>query len=185
VAGATPAAFQGAQSGPKDYRPSAYDIYNTWAKSVLANLRAEKSTIGSRLASRDGFALWHQELGTSLDAMWKERASDAFALAPRQKWKLVNLFIKWLAPVATAPGLRDAILANGHVVLNTPTIAKMEALFGKEMPSGSANQTEAEFLDWYVTCQELVRSHTAADRYGGSPVLFDIWCRAAYLSDPD
>lgn len=100
--------------------------------------------------------------------------------------KLVNLFVKWVAPkTAGAPGLRDAILANGHVVLNTPTIARMQALFGTEMPACPAQPTQAQFTTWYARCQELVRTYTSAGEYGGSPVLFDVWCRADYLSDPD
>jgi hypothetical protein len=187
VSGATPAAFQGAQAGPEGYRPSAYEIYNTWAKDVLANLRAAQTTIGARVRSRQEFDVWHQELGRSLDAAWAKSAHGDFLLAPRQKWKLVNLFVKWLAPVAAtrAPELKDAIMANGHVVLNTPTVRNLEELFGAEMPSCPAKPTEAEFLGWYNACQELVRTYTSADKYGGSPVLFDVWCRADYLSDTD
>jgi hypothetical protein len=183
--GATPAAFQSAQAGPSRFRPSAYEIYNKWAEGVLADLLAQKSSIGTRVASRAEFNVWHEELIASLNAAWVKSAHKDFPISSKQKRKLVNLFVKWLAPKATAPGLRDAIFANGHVVLNTPTIAKMEALFGTEMPACPAQPTEAEFAAWYADCQELVRTYTSAAQFGGSPVLFDVWCRADYLSDPD
>jgi hypothetical protein len=183
--GATSAAFQNAQAGPKDYRPSAYEIYNTWASGILSNLRSEKLTIGARVVDQAGFTAWQDELAESLSEAWANSAHQDHPLAPKQRWKLVNLFIKWLAPKATAPGLRDAILINGHVVLNTPTISKMEELFGTHMPTCPAQPTEAQFIVWYRQCQDLVRAYTSENKFGGSAMLFDIWCRTDFLSAVD
>lgn len=184
--GATPGAFQGSPSGPVGYSPSAYNIYNDWAIQALEEARNNRVSIGKNLANQAEFDEWHQKLAASLNSAWQKNAHPDFHLSPRQKLKLVNLFVKWLATkAATAPGLKEAILENGHVTLNTPTIAKMMQIFGTRMPTCAQRPTEVEFKAWYLDCQELVRTYTSAEGHGGSPVLFDIWCRKDSLDTPE
>ncbi|MFM0140386.1 hypothetical protein [Caballeronia grimmiae] len=179
--GATPGAFQGNASGPQGWRPSAYDIFNTWAASVLKQLVVLKDSgkLAPTLATQESFDAWHKALIGSLQEHWKQHAHPDFRLSKRQAHKLVNLFVKWLR-IKVPADVRPLLEKHAHVTLNGPTLARISELLGENELGFPLDQ---DFTGWYADVQDRLRDFTHT--HGGSPVLVDIWCRAAALGDPD
>jgi len=180
--GATPGAFMGNQAGPERYTPTAYTIYNTWAKVELKKLSAlnRDRKLGGMVTSPKSFDAWHESLLVSLHEAWVAQAHSEFSLKRRQSQKLVNLFIKWLRIKSLPPEFRNAIEQWGHTTLSSPT---MERIGGLLQDNTLAFPPEEQFDDWYRTTQERLREFTKEN--GGSPILVDIYCRRESLGDPD
>ena len=179
--GAASGAFQGNLSGPRNWRPSAYDIFNTWANGILQQLIELKKAcnLAGPFESQEVFDTWHRGLIASLHKHWKGHAHPDFALSERQAHKLVNLFVKWLRTKVPAE-VRALIERHAHVTLNGPTLKRIGELLSEGELSFPVNES---FVGWYADTQARVRDFTAT--HGGSPVLVDIWCRAAALGEPD
>jgi hypothetical protein len=179
--GATAGAFQGNASGPKNWKPSAYDIFTAWANDSLKALIALKNrgALDTLFTGEDVFEKWHESLVASLSEFWKSKAHADFPLSRRQTYKLVDLFVKWLR-IKVPADIRQLIELRAHTTLNAPALVRVSALLGDET---LAFAPDAEFDSWYVQTQVRIRAFTSA--HGGSPVLVDVWCRAAALGDPD
>ncbi|SDC86261.1 hypothetical protein SAMN05421548_11154 [Paraburkholderia lycopersici] len=179
--GATPAAFMGNQSGPADWEPSAYRIFNDWGAAVLKQLSEQKrnGTLAGTFGSQASFDTFHRELVSSLDAFWLARAHPDFPASRSQLHKLVNLFVKWLRTKVPAE-IRPRIEEQAHTTLNTPTLARVAALLDDQALRFPANE---DFDGWYADTQARIRAFTV--EHGGSPIIVDVWSRQSYLGNPD
>jgi hypothetical protein len=72
------------------------------------------------------------------------------------------------------PHVLEAIFANGHVVLDAPTLGVLRDLHTK-LSEYNLLQSEDEVQQSYRSIQQRVRDFCA--EYGGSPLLFDVFAR--------
>lgn len=179
--GATPAAFMGNQAGPDGWEPTAYSIFNDWGATILKELaeRKRKGTLTEMFASQASFDQFFRELLSSLEDFWTARAHPDFPVSRKQLHKLVNLFVKWLRTKVPAE-VRALIEQHGHTTLNTPTLARIGALLGDDTLQFPADE---DFDGWYAGTQQRIRAF--AEEHGSSPIIVDVWCRSAYLGEPD
>ncbi|KXU87135.1 hypothetical protein CR51_35970 [Caballeronia megalochromosomata] len=179
--GANAGAFQGNQAGPAESRPSAYEIFNAWANEELKKLIAAKNSekLTGMLSTQDAFDAWHACLLRSFDDNWNTHAREGYPLSRRQLHKLVNLFVKWLR-IKVPADIRALIEKHGHVPLNAPTLERLRDLLSDRTLVFPDN---AVFDNWYTEVQTRIRAFTEGN--GGSPLIVDVWCRAASLGDPD
>ncbi|APA84063.1 hypothetical protein BJG93_00585 [Paraburkholderia sprentiae WSM5005] len=180
--GAAPGAFQGNQAGPAGKEPSAYRIFNDWADEILKRLidLRRKGELVKTVDSQASFDEWHRGLVASLDEYWSANAHPAYPLSRKQLYKLVNLFVKWLR-IKVADDVRAHIEKHGHTTLNTPTVRRVGELLGDSTLTPPAD--DKDFDNWYHDTQKRIRDFT--ETHGGSPIIVDVWCRAASLADPD
>lgn len=179
--GATPGAFPGNPAGPKGWEPSAYCIFNYWADTILKELidLRRRGELVRTIDSQESFDEWHRGLVSSLEKYWAAHAHRDYSLGLRQLYKLVNLFVKWLR-IKVQPEVRALIEQHAHTTLNTPTVKRVCELLGV---STLTFPTVQNFEVWYRKTQKQIRDFT--EEHGGSPVIVDVWCRTAYLGDPD
>lgn len=161
VAGNTFRAYTGWQSSPSK-------VFREWAEQHATSmvLRTEARSI----RSQDNFERLHQRLSRSLQRAW--RAAQGRELTVAHKYKLIDLYIKWLTRHRLPDAdLNNALLRFGHCALDRQTLAKINSHLNGALPIAKATMGVIAAEATYSLCQSVVREYCAIA--GGSPVLFD------------
>jgi hypothetical protein len=160
-------------------------VFNEWADRQFVKQLAPGYFDAANLTHRPAFDIWQAEMVRDIRAHWsKKRAVQTrgkthqieFPPLPfLQASRLANSFIKALRVKCNKrPHVFEAIFANGHVVLNAPTLTVLGDLYTK-VSEYDLRQREGEVQQTYHSIQQRVRDFCAA--YGGSPLLFDVFAR--------
>ena len=122
------------------YGPLA--VFNDWADRQFAKQLAPGYFDAANLTDRAAFDVWQAEMVRDIRAHWsKKRVPETrgkthqieFPPLPfLQASRLANSFIKALRVKCNKrPHVLEAIFANGHVVLNAPTLGVLRDLYTK------------------------------------------------------
>jgi hypothetical protein len=160
-------------------------VFNEWADRRFATQLAAGYFDAVNLTDRAAFDVWHAEMVRDLRSHWSKKRvpqtggkANQIEFPPlpflQASW-LANSFIKALRLKCNKrPHVLEAILANGHVVLNAPTLAVLRDLCAK-VSNYNLLQSEDEVQQNYRSIQQCVRDFCT--EYGGSPLLFDVFAR--------
>jgi len=149
-------------------RPS--DTYRKWTekqnKSIL-KLSPES------ISSQEDFENWHRKLAESLQRHW-QKVEDGKQLSVAHKYKLVDLYIKWLTQhKLPEPELNNIFIQFAHCALDSQILAKinyhLDGLLPIAKPSMGCIATE----NAYAFCQAVIRDY--CNSVGGTPLLFDYY----------
>jgi hypothetical protein len=165
------------------YGPLA--VFNEWADRQFAKQLAPGYFDAANLSDRAAFDVWQADMVRDIRAHWsRKRASETrdkthqveFPPLPfLQASRLANSFIKALRVKCNKrPHVLEAIFANGHVVLDAPTLGVLRDLNTK-LSEYNLLQSEDEVQQSYRSIQQRARDFCA--EYGGSPLLFDVFAR--------
>lgn len=154
--------------GEEGNRPS--EIYREWAEKqnkAISKLSPES------ISSQEDFDNWHQKLAKSLQNHWS-KTEDGIQLSIAHKYKLVDLYIKWLTQhKLPEPELNDIFIQFAHCALDSQILAKindhLDGLLPIAKPSMGCIATE----NAYAFCQAVIRDYCNA--VGGTPLLFDYY----------
>jgi len=96
------------------HKPSVQ--YRTWARNQSKSLSGE--ALLKATSSQEDFDAWHQKLAQSLQRTWQKTQSKPLSVA--HKYKLVDLYVKWLTRHAfTSPSVNDGLLNHAHCALDS------------------------------------------------------------------
>jgi hypothetical protein len=164
-------------------------VFNEWADRRFAKQLAPGYFDKANLTDRAAFDVWQAEMVRDIRAHWsKKRAPGTrgktheieFPPLPfLQAARLANSFIKALrVKCYKRPHVLEAILVNGHVVLNAPTLGMLRELY-TNVPEYNLLQSEEAVQQSYRSIQQGVRDFCT--KYGGTPLLFDVFARKKRL----
>jgi hypothetical protein len=172
VAGVDRTGIRGIDTSEDGARPLA--AFNTWASGALGVFR-QPGFDTAAFATRAGFDAVHLDFVRSLEAYWPKHGF--VPLNRPQALRLVNLFIKQLRVKAKSrPTILNSVRENGHIVVNTPNLAKLRDLLGTGLPAYEPSMDESSAMQSYQVIQQEVRDFCAV--YGGSPLMLDIFFRS-------
>jgi hypothetical protein len=165
------------------YGPLA--VFNEWADRQFAKQLAPGYFDAANLGDRAAFDVWQAEMVRDIRAHWSKKRvfgtrgkTHPIEFPPLpflQASRLADSFIKALRVKCNKrPHVLEAIFANGHVVLNAPTLAVLRDLH-TTLPEYNLLQSEAEVQLSYRSIQQRARDFCA--EYGGSPLLLDVFAR--------
>lgn len=147
--------------------------FNTWASGALGSFRANDFDMAA-FVTQAGFDAVHLKFVESLEDYWPKHGFEPLYRA--QALRLVNLFIKHLRVKAqNRPAILKGVEENGHIVVNTPNLDKLDQLFGGGLPAYEPSMDEATAMRSYQVIQQAVRDFCS--QYGGSPLMLDIFFR--------
>jgi hypothetical protein len=160
-------------------------VFNEWADRRFAKQLAPAYFEAANLSDRAALDVWQAEMVRDIRDHWLKKRTLETRGKPKeiefpplpflQAARLVNSFIKALrVKCEKRPHVLEAIFANGHVVLNGPTLAVLRDLYIK-VPEYNLKQGEEEIQESYRLIQQGVRDFCA--EYGGTPLLFDVFAR--------
>jgi hypothetical protein len=165
------------------YGPLA--VFNEWADRQFAKQLAPGYFDAANLADRAAFDVWQAEMVRDIRAHWSKKRAPEMRGRTRQiefpplpflqASRLANSFIKALRVKCNKrPHVLEAIFANGHVVLNAPTLSVLRELY-TNLSEYDLLQSEDEVQQSYRSIQQRARDFCT--EYGGSPLLFDVFAR--------
>jgi len=149
-------------------------LYRAWAKKQLETMLADNE-LPSQLQSQEAFDRWHAGLAESLAVHWQAGTGDGRALSVAHRYKLLDLFIRWLRVGAKqSPALVAVCEQYGHIPLDRKSLHVLSETFGGIGLAGPFSMGDVHTEAAYRFYQVLARHVCAAA--GGSPVLFDVFC---------
>lgn len=161
VGGETFRAFRG-------YRKRPSVVFREWSGAQCDNLTA--AFLADRLRSRDAFEEWHGSLAVGLAVHWQRRQRRALPVA--HKYKLVDLFIKWISRHSfDSKTVSRGLERYAHCALDRQTLEKLNECLSKALPVKSPSMGHIHTEETYRFCQGLIAEFTAS--CDGTPLLFD------------
>jgi len=161
VAGNTFRAYRGCNTPPSQ-------LYREWAEPICNELPI--SVLEKQLHTRKGFLEWHTFLAENLQEHWRERENRQLSVA--HKYKLVDLFIKWLSSHDfDSPVLSECLVSHANCALDSQTLNKLNECLSFALPLSNPSMGDIQSETTYRFCQELIEQF--ATRFGGSRLLFD------------
>lgn len=163
VRGNTFRGFQGWESRPSD-------VYRSWAQRRTKSL-GEPDLLRA-IQSKSGFERWHAGLVRSIQRHWAKYQGRQLGVA--HKYKLVDLYVKWLSVHAIGTKrLMDALVANAHCALDRQTLSKLNICLSGALPMGRPSMGYIQSEATYQFCQDVISQF--AGHCGGTPLLFDYY----------
>jgi hypothetical protein len=152
-------------------RESPSSVFRGWAGNVCKP-DDFVGNIARHLASRDAFLEWHATLARQLESHWRKKQGRPLSFA--QRFKLIDLFIKWLSEYDLGnPTLTEGFIAYANCALDRQTLAKLNECLSGALPIPAPSMGHIANENTYNFCQELVGEF--AGSCGGTPLLFDYW----------
>ena len=149
-----------------DTRPS--QLYQEWAEPICNELSIP--ALKKQLRTREGFLVWHTYLAESLQQQWTKR--EGIPLSVAHKYKLVDLFIKWLSGHDLGSSvLSKRLVAHANCALDSQSLKKLNECLSFALPLSNPSMGNIQSEATYQFCQELIEQFTT--HFGGSPLLFD------------
>lgn len=148
--------------------PSA--IFRRWARRKTPQvLRTDPQLI----SSQDEFDLWHKKLGKSLQSYW-QREESGKELSTAHKYKLVDLYIKWLTKHSLPePSLNEMLIRFGHCALDLQSIRMINDHLSEILPIPSPSMGNVISENSYNFLQEIIREY--CNIAGGTSLIFDYY----------
>lgn len=149
-------------------------LYNEWAFQQTEILRQKKPN-EICLSEPADFEEWHKILVDSLVAKWNSVAKAEHALSIPHRYKLVDLFVRWLA-IYEGKNFSDISLACqrfGHIPLDKKSLHVLSETFGGIGLEGKFSMGNVHTVTAYKFYQQLALQ--VCKEVGGSPLLFDIF----------
>jgi len=163
IAGNTFRAYTGWENSPSE-------TYRNWAEKQNEEiLKLSPKSI----SSQEDFDTWHQKLAESLQRHW-QKAEDGNRLSVAHKYKLIDLYIKWLTRYKhPEPELNAMLIQFGHCALDRQTLAKINEHLDGLLPIAKPSMGCIATENAYAFCQAIIRDYCNAA--GGTPLLFDYY----------
>lgn len=150
------------------------ELYRGWARPQLAAMLSD-TTLAARLDTQEAFDAWHADLAASLAAHWYAGTAGTIPLSIAHRFKLLDLFVRWLrvqAPVA--PSLAAICERFGHIPLDRKSLHILSETFSGIGLAGPFSMGDVHTEAAYRFYQLLAREVCAVA--GGTPLLFDVFC---------
>jgi hypothetical protein len=150
------------------------EMYRAWAGPQLAAMLND-STLPARLDTQAAFDDWHASLAASLAVHWDVGTAGAMPLSIAHRFKLLDLFVRWLRIQASrAPALAARCEQFGHIPLDRKSLHILSETFSGIGLAGPFSMGDVHTEAAYRFYQMLAREVCAVA--GGSPLLFDVFC---------
>ncbi len=144
--------------------------YRAWARNQSKSLSGE--ALLKATSSRQDFDAWHQELAQSLRRTWQRTQSKPLSVP--HKYKLVDLYVKWLTRHAfTPPSVTEGLLNHAHCALDSRILNTINKCLSSALPLNAASMGHIATEEIYAFCQQVIREYCLA--IGGTPILFDYY----------
>lgn len=161
VAGNTFRAYRGYEARPSQ-------LYQEWAESICNEFSIPM--LKKQLRTREGFLVWHTYLAESLQQQWIRR--EGLSLSVAHKYKLVDLFIKWLSGHDLGSSvLSKYLVTHANCALDSQSLSKLNECLSFALPLSNPSMGDIQSEATYQFCQELIERFST--HFGGSPLLFD------------
>ena len=149
-------------------RPSL--TFRQWAERTCNTLAAEK--LAEHVRSQDAFDCWHAALVKSLQAHWRRQEGTSLSVAHR--YKLIDLFVKWLALHDFGdPRIIDGLTRHSNCALDSQVLEKLNHCLSYALPIRNPTMGDVSHESTYRFCQGLISEF--AQQCGGTRLLFDIY----------
>lgn len=163
VGGNTFRAYSGLTGKPSHH-------FREWAESQIENLAAIEA---EKISTQEKFDKWHQALADSLQKLWRKRECGK-DLSVSHKYKLVDLFVKWLAEHKLPnEDVVKHLINFGHCALDRQTLEKINQHLGGAIPMSNPSMGLIATEATYEFCQNIIKEYCLAA--GGTSLLFDFF----------
>jgi len=153
------------------YGEAPSKVYQAWAKAVCDRL--DPVELAKQISSRAGFERWHASLAVTLERRWR-KAYPGRPLSVAHKYKLVDLFIKWLSRYDHGcTEFTNALVDHANCPLDSQALAKLNACLKHALPISSPRMGDIKTEQTYQFCQALVEGFAVSN--GASKLLFDYY----------
>lgn len=161
------------------------EAYREWAarqcETIFGRDKEALGTLRKSLTSQQKFEEWHALIAKSLQIAWKHKQKKkgidkAGGISIAHKYKLVDLFLKWLSRHDFGDNGAFARLLEryAHCALDKYTLEKINACLGGALPLKNPTMGHVHTENTYLYCQELIREYCRLTK-DGTPLLFDFF----------
>lgn len=161
-----------AYTGMKPYKPSV--LYRQWARATVEKLIRENK-LKEYVCTEKSFEKWHKKLAQSLEQSWHKNTEGKVSLSVAQKYKLVDLFVKWLSRFNFGDQIiSDGLIQNAHAALDSKILGKMNQLCqGNLHKPKNVSMSFIKEQKNYICYQNALRY--ICNQLGSTPLIFDYY----------